>query len=147
KNLKGDFFMTYDFTIIGAGIVGLYVGLALVEEYKGANILILEKEDGVAHNQTGRNSGVVHSGIYYKPGSLKAKLTKKGNEQIVSFCKEHDIPYDVCGKLIIATNKNELGNLENLYQRGVENGLDVKKLDKQRIHQIEPYLNAIAGIY
>lgn len=139
--------MTYDFTIIGAGIVGLSVGLALTEQYNNAKIVVLEKEEAIATHQTGRNSGVIHSGIYYKPGSLKARLAKTGNQQIIEFCKLHGIPYDVCGKLIVATDESEIDNLNKLNQLGIQNGLEVEKVDQQTIHQMEPHLNGIEGIY
>lgn len=140
--------MYYDFTIIGAGIVGLSVGLALTEKYKDANVLILEKEKDVAKHQTGRNSGVIHSGIYYNPGSLKAQLAKKGNSQMKEFCSEHDIPYDNSGKLIAATQNEELDELANLHKRAVENGLNVSKVDEFTIKEIEPHLKGgIAGLY
>jgi len=138
--------MTYDFTIIGAGIIGLSVGLALTEQYEDAKILIIEKEADIAKHQTGRNSGVIHSGIYYKPGSLKARLAKIGNAQMVQFCHEHDIPYDVCGKLIVATEEAELENLQQLYERGLEHGLEVEEVTETTIQKIEPHLKGISGI-
>src|SRR5699024_10585583 len=139
--------MTYDFTVVGSGIVGLSVGLTLTKQFKGAKVLILEKESCFAKHQTGRNSGVIHSGIYYKPGSLKARLAKEGNKQIVEFSKKHNIPYEVCGKLIVAKEKKELSNLNKLYQLGLENGLSVEKVDEKTIKYMEPSLKGIAGIY
>jgi len=138
--------LTYDFTIVGAGIIGLSVGLALAEKYEGSKILILEKETDVAKHQTGRNSGVIHSGIYYEPGSLKAEMAKKGNEQIASFCEEYNIPYKITGKLIVATEDYELDNLKELYIRGKKNDLELEMVNEQEIKQIEPYLNGIQGI-
>jgi len=139
--------MVYDFTIIGAGIVGLSVGFSLIKKYEGSRVLILEKEKSIAKHQTGRNSGVIHSGIYYEPGSLKAELAKKGNKQIVSFCKEHNIPYNISGKLIAATKENELENLNNLYERGLKNGLKLEKVDQRAMTTLEPNLNGIQGIH
>src|SRR5688572_2892369 len=119
---------TYDFAIVGGGIVGLSTGLALGQRYPDARILVLEKEKSWAFHQTGHNSGVIHSGIYYKPGSLKAKLGREGNLSMVEFCQQHGIEYEVCGKVIVATKSQELPLLENLYQRGLTNELDVRKI-------------------
>ncbi|SES73369.1 L-2-hydroxyglutarate oxidase [Salinibacillus kushneri] len=94
----------YDFIIVGGGIVGLSVGLSLTKQYPSKKVLILEKEQELASHQTGHNSGVIHSGIYYKPGSLKARLAKQGNRSMVDFCQKEGIDYDVCGKVIVATN-------------------------------------------
>ena len=96
--------MTYDFAIVGGGIVGLSTAMALTDRFPESRIVLLEKEDEFASHQTGRNSGVIHSGIYYKPGSFKAHFCREGNETMVEFCREHGIPYDICGKVIVATN-------------------------------------------
>src|SRR5438034_8695260 len=106
----------YDFAIIGGGIVGLSTALALSRRESGAKILVLEKEAICARHQTGHNSGVIHSGIYYKPGSLKAKFAREGNRGLVEFCREHGIAHEVCGKVIVATEQSELPLLEQLYQ-------------------------------
>ena len=116
----------YDFIIIGGGIVGLSTGMALTKKFPHAKIAIIEKEKELAHHQTGHNSGVIHSGIYYKPGSYKAKFAKEGNAAMVQFCKENDIAYDMCGKVIVATEKEELPLLHNLYERGLQNDLHIK---------------------
>ncbi|MBO8155745.1 MAG: L-2-hydroxyglutarate oxidase [Bacillaceae bacterium] len=137
----------YDYVIIGAGIVGLSVGRTISQQHPDARILILEKEDGLARHQTGRNSGVIHSGIYYKPGSLKARLAKKGNEEIISFCREKGITYKVSGKVIVATKEDELPLLENLYQRGLENGLSLQKLSKEELEEKEPHVQGLQAIY
>lgn len=136
----------YDFTIIGGGIVGLSVGLALTEKYPGKKVLILEKEKEVASHQTGNNSGVIHSGIYYTPGSFKARFAKQGSKSMVDFCEMHNIEYDICGKVIVATNKDELPLLENLYQRGVSNDLKINKISKQELLEIEPHVQGIEAI-
>src|SRR5699024_10697409 len=107
----------YDFAIIGGGIVGLSVGMALVKRFPRAKIAVIEKEKDLAQHQTGRNSGVIHSGIYYPPGSLKAKLAREGNAAIVAFCEEHGIPREVCGKVIVAADPEELQQMERLYRR------------------------------
>ena len=126
---------TYDFTIIGGGIVGLSTALALARRENGATVLVLEKESACAPHQTGHNSGVIHSGIYYKPGSLKAKFAREGNLALVEFCREHGIPHDVCGKVIVATNRSELPLLENLYKRGLENGLEVIRITAEKVRR------------
>lgn len=137
----------YDFTIIGGGIVGLSTGVALMERFPQASILLLEKENQWAKHQTGHNSGVIHSGIYYKPGSLKAKFAAKGSQSMIEFCKLHDIQHDICGKIIVATKEEELPLLDNLYQRGLENGLDIQKIDQKELKEIEPHVNGLRGIH
>lgn len=136
----------YDFAIIGGGIVGLATGLALIQRFEAKKIIIIEKENQCADHQTGHNSGVIHSGIYYQPGSYKAKLTRQGNQSMVDFCQQHHLDYEVCGKLIVACEKKELPRLENLYQRGLENGLEVIKITAEEAKEIEPHLSCIAAI-
>ena len=111
------------FVIIGAGIVGLSVGLEIIQRFPGASVVIFEKESCVANHQTGHNSGVVHSGIYYKPGSLKSRLCVEGAEELLRFCRNHDLPFQRCGKVIVATADNELSRLDELFNRGHGNGL------------------------
>src|SRR2546427_2009400 len=125
----------FDFAIVGGGIVGLSTALALIRRSSTARILLLEKEKRRAEHQTGHNSGVIHSGIYYKPGSLKARLAVEGNRRMVEFCREHGIPHDVCGKVIVATEPAELPLLEALYQRGEENGLSLRKLNPAELRE------------
>ncbi len=136
----------YDFAIIGGGIVGLSTAMALGKRYPNARILVLEKESKWAFHQTGNNSGVIHSGIYYKPGSFKAKFCRDGSRSMVEFCQEHKIDYEVCGKVIVATDEQELPRLENLYKRGLENGLEVKKISQEEVKEIEPHVTCVAGI-
>ena len=136
----------YDFVIIGGGIVGLSTAMALGKRYPQAQIAILEKENNWAFHQTGRNSGVIHSGIYYQPGSFKAKFCRQGNRSMVEFCQQHGIDHDVCGKVIVATEEQELPLLENLYQRGLENGLEVSKVSAEQVKEIEPHVRCLAGI-
>ncbi|MEB3311150.1 MAG: L-2-hydroxyglutarate oxidase [Snowella sp.] len=136
----------YDFAIIGGGIVGLSTGLFIGQRFPSSRIVIVEKESQLAYHQTGHNSGVIHSGVYYKPGSFKAKFTRAGNQAMVDFCQTHDIPYDVCGKVIVATQEKELPALENLYKRGLENGIAVTKLTPEGVREIEPYVSCLAGI-
>lgn len=138
----------YDFTIIGGGIVGLATALALTEQFPGKSVVILEKESRVAAHQTGHNSGVIHSGIYYKPGSLKAKLCVDGARRMYAFCTEHDIKTERVGKVIIATQPDELPRLETLYERGIANGvLGLRKLNQAELREIEPHAAGIAGIH
>ncbi|MGB3754794.1 MAG: L-2-hydroxyglutarate oxidase [Rivularia sp. (in: cyanobacteria)] len=137
----------YDFVIVGGGIVGLSTSMALGKRYPKARILVLEKENQVAFHQTGNNSGVIHSGIYYKPGSFKAKFSREGCRSMVQFCQEHGIDHEVCGKVIVATSPEQLPRLENLYKRGLENGLDVKKITSEEVKEKEPHVKSVAGIW
>ena len=136
----------HDFIVIGGGIVGLATGMRLVERFPGKRVLLLEKERDVCTHQSGRNSGVIHSGIYYKPGSLKAQLCRLGNASMVKFCRVHEIPHPICGKLIVATEESELPRLENLFQRGIENGIAVEKVRPEKLREIEPHASGIAAI-
>jgi L-2-hydroxyglutarate oxidase len=135
-----------DIAIIGGGIVGLATGLALGRRYPNARLLILEKEREVAAHQTGHNSGVIHSGIYYKPGSLKAALCREGNRALVEFCREHGIAHEICGKLIVATREDELPRLKVLYERGLENGLEVVQLTPAEAREWEPHIRCLAAV-
>lgn len=137
----------YNYIVIGGGIVGLATAYALRKAEKEASILILEKENEPAFHQTGRNSGVIHSGVYYKPGSLKAKLATTGRLKLVEFCREHNIPFENCGKVIVATEKSELEYLDILEERGRKNGLNVKQLDKNELTEKEPYVNGLAALF
>ena len=136
----------YDFAVIGGGIIGLSSALALGRRFPGAKILVLEKERRLAAHQTGHNSGVIHSGIYYKPGSMKARLARDGNRAMVEFCRDYGIPHDICGKIIVATNEAELPLLENLYQRAVQNQVEVEKLSPDRVREIEPHVSCVAAL-
>ncbi len=136
----------YDFGIIGGGIVGLSTGMALGRRYPNARIVVLEKERLWANHQTGNNSGVIHSGIYYKPGSFKAKFCGEGSRSMVEFCRTHGISHEVCGKVIVATEPEQLPLLENLYKRGLENNLKLAKLCAEEVKEIEPHVSCIAGI-
>jgi L-2-hydroxyglutarate oxidase len=137
----------FDCVVIGGGIVGLSVAWTLLEKRPGTRIAVLEKEDDWARHQTGRNSGVVHSGIYYKPGSLKAKLCLEGNRRLVGFCEQYGIRYEPCGKVIVATTASELPLMENLYQRGIANGLVARKMSASEVNELEPHVSCIAGIH
>jgi (S)-2-hydroxyglutarate dehydrogenase len=137
----------FDCIVVGGGIVGLSVAWTFLEKRPDSRIAVLEKEDVVARHQTGRNSGVIHSGIYYKPGSLKAKLCREGNRRLLDFCQQHGVRYEVCGKVIVATTPAETPRLENLYQRGLANGLTVRKLSAAQVKEIEPHVSSLAGIH
>lgn len=140
--------MKYDIVIIGGGIVGLATALKIKSKHPDKKLLILEKETRLAAHQTGNNSGVIHSGVYYKPGSLKAQNCINGYNQLLGFCDKEDIPYELCGKVIVATNEAEIPYLDKIYQRGNENGLDnLKILNKKELNEIEPYVNGIKGIF
>jgi L-2-hydroxyglutarate oxidase len=130
----------YHVTIVGGGIVGLAVGLEITRRFRHLRLLLLEKEDRVARHQSGRNSGVIHSGIYYKPGSLKARLCVAGAAAMVEFCREHHIPYEVCGKVIVATSPDEFPRLEELHRRGEANGLTgLREIGVDELREIEPH--------
>lgn len=138
---------TYDFAVIGGGLVGLATARALLQKYPGSSLTLLEKEDHLAAHQSGRNSGVLHSGIYYKKGSLKANLTAAGRKAILAFCQEHKIAYELCGKLIVAVDEDELPRLQPLYERGLENGLQVSLVGPEEIEEIEPHARALKAIW
>ncbi|WP_460418539.1 L-2-hydroxyglutarate oxidase [Pseudomonas sp. microsymbiont 2] len=130
--------MTYDYCIIGGGIVGLATAMALLQQRPGASLLILEKEASLGRHQTGHNSGVIHAGIYYAPGSLKAELCKRGAQATKDFCSEHGIAFEVCGKLLVASNDLEVQRMQALYERSQQNGLKVERLDAAELHGREP---------
>jgi L-2-hydroxyglutarate oxidase LhgO len=140
--------MTYDVAIVGAGIVGLATARALQERSAGARLVLLEKEPEIARHQTGHNSGVIHSGIYYKPGSHKARLCVEGVRLMKAFCEKHDIAVATCGKVIIATSADEVPRLQTLYERGVANGVPgVAMIDVARLRELEPHASAVAAIH
>jgi L-2-hydroxyglutarate oxidase LhgO len=138
----------YNLIVIGGGIVGLAVALEASRRFPGLKILVLEKEDQVARHQTGHNSGVIHSGIYYKPGSLKAKLCVAGARAMVEFCREHSIPHEVCGKVIVATTNEELSRLAELRRRADANGLiGVREIGPEELREIEPHANGVRALH
>lgn len=137
-----------DITIIGGGIVGLATALQIQKANPNLKIIVLEKESSLARHQTGNNSGVIHSGLYYKPGSLKATNCIGGYNLLLDFCRTHEIPFDLCGKIVVATGQHELPLLENLYNRGQQNGLtNLKKLQAQELKEYEPHVAGLAGIF
>jgi (S)-2-hydroxyglutarate dehydrogenase len=138
----------YDVIIIGGGIVGLATGLKLKEKQPDLKIAILEKEQKVAMHQTGNNSGVIHAGVYYRPGSLKALNCRSGYRQLIDFCDREGVKYDLCGKLIVATREEELPRLETLWERGLQNGLTkMKKIAGGEIKDYEPHAKGLAAIH
>lgn len=136
-----------DFCIIGGGIVGLATALTLLERCPGASLVLLEKESTVATHQTGHNSGVIHSGIYYAPGSLKARLCREGAQAVVEFCQGHAIPYDVCGKMIVATSPLELDRLAALETRAGENGIACERIDAAELGRREPNITGLGALF
>lgn len=140
--------MKYDIAIIGGGIVGLASAFKILERHQGIKLVVLEKETNVATHQSDRNSGVIHSGIYYKPGSAKAINCVKGARMLVEFCNEQKIPYESCGKVIVAVDETEIPVLDGIYQRGLQNGLDgIKIINAAEVKSIEPHCAAIKGIW
>ncbi|HEY2839409.1 MAG TPA: L-2-hydroxyglutarate oxidase [Pirellulales bacterium] len=138
---------TFDVAIIGGGIVGLATGYQYLRRHPGASLLILEKEPQLAQHQTGHNSGVLHSGIYYKPGSLKARNCREGKAAMEAFCREEGIPFDLCGKVIVATLESELPALDRIYERGQANGVVCSMIDKARLAELEPHAAGIRAIH
>ncbi len=139
---------TFDIIVIGGGIVGLASAYKLQEHNPDLKILVLEKEKALADHQTGHNSGVIHSGIYYKPGSFKAKNCREGRLALVDFCKKYDVTHDVCGKVIVATKESELPFLEKIYNHGIQNQVEgTEKINAAQIKDIEPYCTGIAGLW
>lgn len=138
--------MTFDFCVIGGGIVGVATAMELLKRRPGSSLILLEKESGLGQHQTGHNSGVIHSGIYYQPGSLKAKLCRQGEAATKSFCEEHLIPYEVCGKLLVATNALELQRLNALFERAHQNGISVTKLNPEELKSREPRITGTGGV-
>lgn len=140
--------MIYDYTIIGAGIVGLSAAWKLSLSDPGLKIAVIDKEPDVAVHQTGRNSGVIHSGIYYKPGSHKAANCVNGRHQLVQFCRDYDVAHDICGKVIVAVNRDEIPVIKSIYERGVNNGVEgIELIGREKLEEIEPHCNGVAAIH
>ena len=138
----------FDIIIVGGGIVGLATAYKLQSQNPNKTILVLEKEKEVAAHQTGHNSGVIHSGIYYKPGSYKAIKCVEGRRELMDFVKEHNIAYDLCGKIIVATEESELAHMNKVFANGIANGVEgIEIIDDKRIKEIEPHCQGIAGIW
>ncbi|MDP1422009.1 L-2-hydroxyglutarate oxidase [Peribacillus simplex] len=137
----------YDFAIVGGGIVGLSTGMALYQRFPNAKVVVIEKESVVADHQTGHNSGVIHSGIYYKPGSFKARFARQGSKSMTEFCRMHGIEHDICGKVIVATKPEELPLLDDLYSRGLQNELAIQRIGVDELKEIEPHVNGLGAIH
>ncbi|HEU4720091.1 MAG TPA: L-2-hydroxyglutarate oxidase [Gemmatimonadaceae bacterium] len=137
----------YDFCVVGGGIVGLATAMALLRRHPGASLVLLEKEPALAMHQTGHNSGVIHSGIYYAPGSLKADLCKRGERATKEFCAEHGIPFVTCGKTLVATSALELERMEALVGRARENGIVVERLDAAELRRREPNITGLGALF
>ena len=136
----------YDFVVIGGGIVGASTALSLVTMYPEKRTILIEKEKSFASHQTGHNSGVIHAGVYYQPGSLKAKFCREGLEETINFCDLHNIPYENCGKLLVATSEVELARMNVLFERCKQNNIEVELIDHEQLQKIEPNINGIGAI-
>jgi len=140
--------MIYDVTVVGGGIVGLATALRIKEQNPSLKLLIIEKEDVVAKHQTGHNSGVIHSGLYYKPGSLKATNCIRGYKMLLDFCEKEEIKYDLCGKIVVATRPEQISILDGLFERGKQNGLDgFKMLSAEQLKEYEPHVKGLKGFF
>jgi L-2-hydroxyglutarate oxidase len=136
----------FDYCVVGGGIVGVATALRILEAEPGASLVLVEKEQRLAAHQTGHNSGVIHSGIYYPPTSLKARLCREGMRQTKRFCDEHGIPYRTCGKLLVATSAAELGRMEALFERSQENRTDVRRVSAAELRELEPNVEGLGAL-
>src|SRR5580704_11408917 len=138
----------FDIVVIGGGIVGLSTAMQACRDFPKLRLLLVEKEDRVARHQSGHNSGVIHSGIYYKPGSLKAKLCVEGAAAMTAFCREHAIPVEICGKIIVAITADEIPRLQMLLERGQANGIaGLKLLDQAQMRELEPHCGGVGWLH
>ena len=137
---------TYDIVLIGGGIVGVSTAWKLKQCYPDSAILLIEKESSLAHHQTGRNSGVIHAGVYYAPGSLKAEFCKRGSAQTIAFCQEHALPYEQCGKLLIATDVIEYERMKALEERCIQNKIEIERLSENELKKCEPNIKGLAAL-
>ncbi|MDD2388275.1 MAG: L-2-hydroxyglutarate oxidase [Desulfobacterales bacterium] len=138
---------TYDMVLVGGGIVGVSTAWQLKQRYAGARILLIEKEPATAHHQTGHNSGVIHAGVYYQPGSLKADFCKRGAAQTIEFCKAHGLPFEQCGKMLVATNPLEYERMESLEKRCLQNGIETERLSEKALKRREPNIKGLAAVF
>ena len=137
-----------EITIIGAGIVGLATAYQILQNRPGTKLSVVEKETEIARHQTGHNSGVIHSGVYYRPGSLKARNCQEGYRLLLDFCEKYDLPYEICGKVIVATNEAERPQLDIILQKGLKNGLTgIRKIGPEETREIEPHVNVVEAIH
>lgn len=137
----------YDVTIIGAGLVGLATARALRRADPGLRVIVLEKESAIAAHQSGHNSGVLHSGIYYRAGSQRSRLCVDGKQELEAWCRSNDVAFETCGKVIVATTTDELGGLEALFERGLSNGVELEMVDRVRLAELEPHVDGLAAIH
>ena len=138
----------FDLIVIGGGIIGLSSAMAILRQFPDTRLLLIEKENSLAQHQTGHNSGVIHSGIYYKPGSIKATTCVAGRDAMVQFCIDHGIPHEICGKVIAATDPAEFPRLEELHRRGLANGIaDIRLLSGDELREIEPHCVGLKGLF
>ena len=138
--------LMFDYVVLGGGIVGVSTALSLITKHPDKRILLVEKEESFAQHQTGHNSGVIHAGVYYEPGSLKAKFCREGLTETVKFCLLHKIPYQQCGKLLVATNDTELKRMKELYERCKSNNIEVEILNEKTLNEIEPNISGIGAL-
>ncbi|MCP4001651.1 MAG: FAD-dependent oxidoreductase, partial [Gammaproteobacteria bacterium] len=139
--------MIYDYIIIGGGIVGVSTAWQLQQRFPGKKILLLEKESAYSRHQTGHNSGVIHAGVYYAPGSLKSKLCKAGVAATIEFCDKNDVLYERCGKLLVATNELEMERMHALFERCQRNEIDVELIGAEQLKSREPNIVGLGGIF
>ena len=136
----------HDFCVVGGGIIGLATAWAVIQRRPGSSVILLEKEASLAFHQTGRNSGVIHSGIYYTPGSLKSETCRSGRTALIEFCREYRIPFELCGKVVVALDESELESLDRIHQRALANGAQVELMDGEGLREIEPHVAGIRGL-
>ena len=139
--------MNFDIAVIGGGIVGIATAYQVSERNPRQSVIVLEKESRIASHQTGRNSGVIHSGIYYKPGSSKAENCREGRLALIEFCRQNDVAYETCGKVIVAVEERELETLHGILNRGKQNGIECRLIDRNELRELEPYCAGIEGIH
>jgi L-2-hydroxyglutarate oxidase len=137
----------FDIVVIGGGIVGLSTAMQLAQRFPGLAVAVLEKEPMLASHQTGRNSGVIHAGVYYEPGSLKAKFCREGSAATMQFCQDYGIRFEQRGKMLVATSTDELPRMEKLHERAVSNGLEVHRIDKAELTEREPHIAGLAALF
>jgi len=137
---------TYDVAIIGGGIVGLATAYRLTEQYSDTSVVVLEKENRVAAHQTSHNSGVIHSGVFYEPGSLKAENCREGKRALIEFCEREGVDYEMCGKVVVATDESEVPELERIEEKGHQNDVDCTRIGADRLHEMEPHVKGVAAL-
>jgi L-2-hydroxyglutarate oxidase len=137
----------FDVAVVGGGIIGLATARAILGDRPALRLVVLEKESAIARHQSGRNSNVLHSGIYYRPGSLKATMASRGRASMVAYCAEHGIPHEVCGKVVVATREADLPRLDELERRAVANGVTIERIDPARLRELEPHAVGIAALH